>query len=200
MQNYFSQLALRFRAEKRKYTMAFSLLALGLLLWGRLVIVERIPRTGYADPDEAAIAAGDVDSSSGIMVPHDPWKTVTIRVPEDMERNPFAASTEDLAPSAESESVTPDPRKSEPEASEKTDGGGSERIRQMEKIRREAESLRLEFVMLSPQNSVALISGVRVGTGDKVQGFTVRSIAERSVTLSKNNIVITLNMETPGQP
>jgi len=223
MTHFIQELRIRFRADKRKYSMALGLLAVGLLLWGRLVIVERIPRTGYADPEatpnlatpgrsgdgNATASSGTTSSlatsgaspgSGGITIPRDMFETIDIRVPDGLLRNLFASSSPELSPPVQPDVTPPSSPKSSTDSSDKSEGEDLKRSRQMSQIEMEASSLRLESVMLGSRRSLAIISGITVGVGGKVNGFEVRSIADRRVTLIKDDVIVNLQMETPGQP
>lgn len=215
MSEFWRQLMMRFRADKRRYLSACGLLLVGLLLWGRLVIVERVPRTGFADPESASVgpdadglsadaapppvAAGS-EGEGAIAVPRDPYPLVAIPVPDRLARNLFASSSAGLAPSSQSNADRPSSPKSRMDSSDKPDVEALERSRRMENVREAAKSLRLDSVMLGPKRSIAIVSGVTVTVGDEVNGFKVEAIVERSVTLSRDGIILTLQMETPGQP
>lgn len=84
--NRFRQLWDQIAASRTRLTLVVSVLAVGLLLWGRLILLERVPRIATADPDAAATApadppAGEKDSPALSDTPHGPADEV--RYPAD---------------------------------------------------------------------------------------------------------------------
>jgi len=71
------QLWRQVRGNSARLGVVASVLVLGLLLWGRLILLERVPRIATADPDatqQPKTAAEDVtdptESTEGLTDPH----------------------------------------------------------------------------------------------------------------------------------
>lgn len=79
--NRFRQLWKQIAASRTRLTLVVSVLAVGLLLWGRLILLERVPRIATADPDAAATAPADDEESASPVMTTEPANEV--RYPTD---------------------------------------------------------------------------------------------------------------------
>ncbi|NOG54110.1 MAG: hypothetical protein HND57_07240 [Planctomycetes bacterium] len=192
--------------DKRRLIAVCSLAGVCLLLWARLIFLEKIPRTGYADPEgegtpPAAQVAGSTgqDAGSSIEVASgnkgNSKPEIQISLPTTLMRNVFAhpaefdAELSERLPSriqaAKSEPDTPDPIVLERQHADE--------------IQAEAARLNLESIMhgVSP---LAIINGRVVRPGEQVDGFELRRVNETSVILSRDGITVRLEINRPGSP
>ncbi|MEM1353980.1 MAG: hypothetical protein AAGC44_05095 [Planctomycetota bacterium] len=61
----FEQLWRQVRSNRARTGVLVSVAALGLLLWGRLILLERVPRIATADPEQAETSNGQDTSQDG---------------------------------------------------------------------------------------------------------------------------------------
>lgn len=195
-------------SDRRRLIAVCSLAGVCLLLWARLIFLEKIPRTGYADPGTAAQATGPVtqsgvasptaangQSGSGSVETKHPKPEIQVALPQALIRNVFAhpadfdAELAERLPSrsqaAKSEPNTPDPIVLERQHADE--------------IHAQAAGLHLESIM---QGAVpmAIVNGRVIRPGQRVDGFELKRVNETSVVLSKDGIEVRLEISRPGTP
>ncbi len=174
-------------ADRRKAGLVLSLLAVGLLLWGRLLLKE-VPRVATADPEAKAKASSDGGEGSGddadararierpVEVRLDPPR----RLPRDLfvfDPNPYRRTGSPYSPSL--------PEKSDREADD-------QEIR-VAAARDAAAGLILGSVMRGPRPR-AVINGRVLAEGQSIEGFVVRRIGPREALLERDGLVVRLRM------
>jgi len=162
-------------ADKKKLSLMVGLLAVALLLWGRLML-KQPPRTATAEPEPAAARSGYEDLSSFSL------DTVYVDLPERLERNLFG-----LDPSAYENK----PRNDEEAGVE--DKSSPELADEQERIRETASRLRLRTTILG-QAPRAVINGRALAPGETIEGFVVLEIRAREVVLEREGRRIRLAM------
>jgi hypothetical protein len=165
----------------------------GLLLWARLMLLENVTRSGYAQPDsvksDGAGGAGSADSSRS----HVERRTLYVDVPETLTRNLFAAP-QGMFPQTTQAVV---PKSDEPKYETDTPEETVETPRQRaERIRKDAGMLTLESVLLG-RTPVAVINGRMLKTGDTIKGFSIEEIRERSVLVRQEDVRVEITMKVP---
>jgi hypothetical protein len=172
-------------ADKKKLSVMLCALALGLLLWGRLLL-QGVPRTATADdPVKTAQKADnkgdDAEPSSQndqplavvhVDLPAMPGRDLFGIDPSRYKRNPEASPQALVAKSTQ---VTPD---EDPKVAA---------------VRQEAMELRLESVVTGTKPR-AYINGRLLAPGDEYEGFTLIQVTDRHVLLTKYGFIIRLRM------
>lgn len=170
-------------ADKKRFGLMLSLAAVGLLLWGRLILLEKVPRIATADPD----ATEQTDAPA--LPPRPERPQVTVELPEDLAVNLFALRPDRyrLIPVAEE-------GEGEVQLGDPIDDEWDRR----EALLDEARGMTLQGVVQGHQ-PFALIDGVRVHVGDSVGGFVLIELdfRQRLVKLrseSFEDLVVNLRM------
>ena len=144
-------------ADKKRFGMMVALVAVGLLLWGRLILLEKVPRVATADPDSAETET-DPSPSEVRELP-----TVAVDLPSGLTLNPFA-----LRP----DRYKPVPVEETGEEAVQPDRAHADELDRREALLDHARELTLQGV-IQAASPFAVIDGVRVYVGDTVGKFTV---------------------------
>ena len=172
-------------SDKKKLGLMLCALALGLLLWGRLLL-QGVPRTATAD-EQTASAQTSSDTTDGAAIsaqsdkplpvvhvdlPSIPGRDLFGMDPSRYRRTPGSGASNPIAKSGQ---FTPD---EDP---------------QIAAVREEAMELRLESVLTGMQPR-AYINGHLLALGDEYEGFTLLKVTDRHVILTKYGLFIRLRM------
>ncbi len=172
-------------ADKKKFGIMVVLLAVGLLMWGRLLL-RQVPRTATAVPDRVQVVTTLPNKTSAHPVKKtvDAWETVTYRPPGSTPRNLFQY----------------DPRPYKRTTMEvdgvdiaKLPEEASDEAFRIAAVRKAAAGLTLQSVMKN-QVPHAIINGQLVKSGERIEGFEIVQIADRTVLLKKDGIVVRIGM------
>lgn len=177
MSRVFQQLKTRFQSHRAAWSAALVCLVLAMLLWGRLLL-KNIPRTAVARPDTVA-------ATRPAPAPQPPPAPIRLDWPTTLNRDPFTLPWS-TASSSLRENFPSQPAKSASVQADNTERTGP-RPRSM-------APLRLETTILGPVPR-AVIDGRLVAPGDRIQGWTVREIHPRHVTLEKDGQTLRLDMQ-----
>jgi hypothetical protein len=185
MKNQLDRLIKQITADKKKLSVMLCALAIGLLLWGRLIL-QGVPRTATADdPDTHKQAIKNTDPASNkaaaslktqpvvhIDLPSSPGRDLFGIDPSRYRRTPWGQQN-DIGP--KSTQVTPDvdPR--------------------VDAVRQEALELSLESVVTGSRPR-AYINGRLLAPGDEIDGFTLLQVTDRHVLVTKYDLIIRLRM------
>lgn len=150
-------------ADKKRFGIMLSLVCVGLLLWGRLILLEKVPRVATADPDETE----QVETEAPRAVPQRP--TVAVDLPETLSLDLFAFRPDRYNPILDPESG---------EEGLQTVDPGADEWEQREALMDEARGMALQGVFRGSQ-PFAVIDGVRVYIGDTVGGFELIELSDR---------------------
>ena len=185
---------IRVTVDRRNFGFMCVLLAVGLLLWGRLILLESVPRVGFADPD-AATTAGPQSAAdqAGLDVAHE-LPIVYMDLPRGLQRNLFLAPSSFLPQPAQDSSASSLEPKSQAETSEDPIALQQQRI---ERIRQDGASLRLES-LIHGTPPIAVVDGHVLRIGQVIQGFRLEAVGDRSVVLMKDGVRVELVMDVPG--
>ena len=172
-------------ADKKKLSIVVVLLAMLLLLWGRLLL-KRVPRTAVADPETVAVETDSLEVEPGKSAKCYP--VVYVDLPQTMSRDIFqfdidryqsAGTLEDEGDEDKSPLESPDNELD------------------MQEVRKWADGLVLQAAVLGDEPTVMINDQVyRMGDriGERVGSFVVKSVRSRRATLSNGTIEIHLEM------
>ena len=181
MKRHLDRVMRELRADRRKAGAMGALLLLGLLLWGRLLIVRNVPQVATAGPG-ARVEVVEVDAEEGDEgVAARPKRVVYLDLPSGMSRDLFSLRGR----GSEARPVPRTGTKSPPEATDKESRSAALLLRVAE--------MRLQSVLLSPRPR-AVISDTILKPGDTFRDMTLIKVAERHVLLESDGIVIRLRM------
>lgn len=174
-------------ADKKKFGILVTMMAVGLLLWGRLMLLEDVPKIATADPGAAGQAGaespetpGDQTEQAAPVLP--PLPSVEVALSEDLTLDLFAFRHNRYKP-LPSEDV----RHTGVQLSELT---AEERKQELVEL---ARSLRLQSVIQGKSPAI-VINGEVLRVGDSVEGFELVSFNERSARLTRGGLTFQLNM------
>ncbi len=173
-------------ADKQKLAVMAVLMVLGLLLWGRLML-KSVPRTAVAEPDNK-IAQTTPDNPDRPSAPATRLPVVKIRDFGRVDRDLFAFNPNYYPTLAGSESDGSEGKSSV----DPTDEQKQTQDRQAE-VLSAARDLKLQTTLLGTRNR-AMINGELLEEGQTIQGFELREVESRRVTLVKDDITIVLEM------
>lgn len=165
-------------ADKKKLSMMIALLAVAMLMWGRLLL-QRVPRTATADPVavQAAQANGPTTTEYRIL------PVVTIEPAPRLTRDLFALDAERYVKVAE---ATAAPAKSDPDRADEE--------RAAEAVHEAARRLSLQSIVQGSRPR-AMVNGQLLAVGQKIEGFVLVRIDQRHVLMRKDGVEVPLSME-----
>lgn len=167
-------------ADKKKAGLVLGLLAVGLLLWGRLLL-KQVPRTATADPNQKQSA---VDASQKRSTITQTEKVVELALSENFGRDLFSFHPEGYTRLTDvpiTESGTDD-----------SDVTAQKQAR-IEAVRIAARRLSLQSVVQGEQPR-AFINGQLIAPGQTVEGFLLKQVTDRYAVLEMNGVEIRLGM------
>ena len=176
MQDQLRQAWRQVTADKKKLGLMVGLMAVGLLLWGRLML-KQVPQVATADDGLAVAAAAD-------MAQRPDRVTVKLLSPGPLDRDLFALAADHyraLPKAPEKDLTLP---KSEPEASDDS-------VRRA--VLEDARGLRLQSVTLGDVPA-AIINGRLVRLNGLIDGFTLLHCDERSAVLERDGLKVRIRM------
>lgn len=150
-------------ADKKRFGIMLSLVCVGLLLWGRLILLEKVPRIATADPDTAEQA-----EQPPVRAARD-RPTVAVDLPQALALDLFALRPDRYNPISDPESGEPGVQSVDPDADE---------WERREALMDEARGMALQGVFRGSQ-PFAVIDGLRVHVGDAVGGFELIELDDR---------------------
>ena len=170
-------------ADKKRFGVMCACLAAGLLLWGRLILLEKVPRIATADPEQTEQA----QPATTRQVPDRP--TVALGLPDTLALDLFELRPNRYKP-------INDPTLGEGEVQE--DEGPTDEWLQREALKDAARAMTLDGVVRG-EPSFAIINGVRVYVGGRIDGFVLTGLSqqERKARLTSEmyeDLVIILRM------
>jgi hypothetical protein len=173
-------------ADKKKLTLMVALMAMMLLLWGRLLL-KQAPRTAIADPSQTERTqqteqAKASQSAQPMQVVY--RQALEVDLPSVVRRDLFLFD-KDRYPRVAFDTSDRD--------SEKSDTQTPEVSRQIEEIRRWVESLVLQGAVLGNPPR-AMINNRVYRLGEKLNGFEIVQVEARQIVLRKDDIEIVLPM------
>jgi len=176
------KLARKLTADKKKLSLMIALSAVLLLLWGRLMLKRNSPRTAVAEPDAAVVETDQAPAPTSVITKHYP--VVYVDLPRSIPRDIFRFRID---------------RYRQPGTVQHVDDGGKSSSESpdneldMEEVRKWAESLELQAAVLGDVPKV-MISDRVYRLGDRMNGFVIKAVRSRSVTLANGQVEINLEM------
>ena len=194
---------LELKQDRKRLAIMCTLVAFGILLWARLLILQNVPKTGFAAPNENGETAtvdgapntpsnstkGDGSEKQEVILKELP--VVVVDTTPTLVRDFFQPLSIATAQSDKSSQVTELPPKSEEKASETPE---VEVPDLMEIAKADAAKLRLESLMAG-KSPLAVINGRVLRIGDEMEGFLIESINRQSVTLRRDELRVELKMK-----
>lgn len=187
------RLWIQLTADRKRFGMLVGVLALGLLLWARIIIISNPPRQAVADDpsDSASAAASDHEHRSAGQ------SVITVTLVREPERNPFRISTKHFPKPTLFTNSSEDREKLQQASAEEMLRVEQQRTAQ---IRAAADRLTLEAVMSGAR--LAVIDGEIRRIGDTIPSrqeqeliFTLTEVKERSVIVECEGRHIELSLE-----
>ncbi len=164
-------------ADRRKFGLMVGLLAVALLLWGR-ILVKQVPRQAIADPAQKKAPASTTPATP---TPTGEHKRIYVSLNETLRRDLFAVDLSQFAQitSGASDSITQE--KSRPVIADVDDAVNL------------ATGLRLQSTVLGREPR-AIVNGRTLAPGQDIRGFRVVRIHERHVVLERDGLTFVLKM------
>lgn len=180
-------------ADKKKLSAMVCLLAVALLMWGRLLL-KNVPRTAVAEPAQSALAnhgstGTATTASAASLIARPGAKSYEVALVETVGRDLFRFDSS-FYPAVEGPEEDPEPTKSTPQPTD-DDKDAADRV---QAVRRAAtKDLQLQSTLLGTDVR-AMINGELFKVGDKVRGFEIVSVKSRQVTVKKDGVEVVLEM------
>lgn len=174
-------------ADKKKFGILVTMMAVGLLLWGRLILLEDVPKIATADPNATAQTDGTTPDGqvlqvtpTGPVLP--PLQEVSVTLSEDLPLNLFAFRHNRYKPLPDEESGS--------NSAQLTGSTDDERKRELVEL---ARSLRLQSVIQGDSPAI-VINGEVLRVGDSIEGFELVSFNKRTAKLTREGLTFLLTM------
>lgn len=186
MNKHLANLKQQLLADKKKLGAMILLAVFGLLLWGRLLLKD-VPRTATADPKPAQTASKPTDNATPPPTRSQKVEIVRIDPQRRLSRDLF-----NFDPNRYNRTViTPD--SGNLFESGNSGGEATDELLSVNETLDQARRLELQSV-LTGARARAVINGVLLGPGERVEGFELLEVVDRYVHLERNGIVIRLWM------
>ncbi|MEM6392902.1 MAG: hypothetical protein AAF797_09035 [Planctomycetota bacterium] len=179
MNEKLQELIAKVTADKKKFGLMCLLVMVGLLLWGRLILLDRVPKTVQADPSEQDTAQPER--------PVPPVMTVTYigTLPQEAARDPFSIPRDRYIPAS---------RPDNPGALGNRGPLSTDDLpADIAEVREEARALRLESVIHGVRPRVVM-NGQMFKTGDTHRGFKILAIEPHSAVVLKGGHLFRLRV------
>jgi hypothetical protein len=172
--------------DRKKLATVALLLAVMLLMWGRLLL-KHVPQTAVANPSLVVASAGTAGQTS--RGDHQPGlrRVVQVDLSTQLARDMFAVNWEFYPQGTTG---------SDPNQSSGTEKSGPEAVddsRGEDALRRAADGLQLQTTILGA-NPRAVISGQVLKPGQKISGMTLLKVLPRQVILEMQGQQVKLEM------
>lgn len=167
-------------SEQKKLGVWLCLMCVGLLMWGRLLLLHRQPKQAIAD---TVALAPEESKGSG-------RKVVRVDLPKELARDLFrldASGYERVAVPAPAVETIPTP------VVEKSVDHSADESARVASIRQAAGELRLQSTIRGEQPR-AVINGISLAQGQQIKGFVLVRIEARQVIIERDGVQITLEM------
>lgn len=170
----------------RKLAVMGVLVLVAMLLWGRLLLLDNVPRTATADPTAEAEGSQAQPEPVPTVSTQRRGAPVPVHLAERLPRDLFNFASPELAWAG------PKNRDGGPNNERSTPDRSDEQLRSAA-VRAAARRLELRSVVMS-ELPFAVIDGRVLRVGEEVEGFTLLEIAERHVLLERNGVIVRLKM------
>lgn len=164
------------KRDKKQTGMVLGLAAVGMLLWGRLLL-KQVPQTASADDKPAWLVEAEADFKAG------PKQVVSLKKPMLLERDPFKLDPNQYSRALSEEDLV---------SGAKFEEGLTDEAKRMAVVESAAE---LELQSLTQgEVPAAFINGRLIRIGGSINGFVLLTCDERSAVLEKHGIRVRLGM------
>lgn len=180
MKDQINQLIKFLKKDKKQTGMVLGLAAVGLLLWGRLLL-KQVPQTASAEDKPAWLVEAEADAEAGAN--NDGRPVVSLNKPLKLERDPFR-----LDPNRYSRSLSEDHLLSGAKYEEVL----TDEAKRMAVVEAAAE-LELQSITQG-EVPAAFINGRLIRIGGSINGFELLTCDERSAVLEKHGVKVRLGM------
>jgi hypothetical protein len=162
-------------ADKKRFGLMVSLLVVGLLMWGRLLL-KQIPKSAVAQPGANQTEPEDMAGVDGFRL--DGRKTVSVSLSDVSERNLFSLHDTDYKKMAEKSVPVADkpnlpPKKTENEI----------RAEFRTQLQEQVAGLSLKTVVLGANPQALINDRIYPMGGQPLPGFVISKVTSRTVTL-----------------
>lgn len=178
-------------ADRRKLAAMTCLLAVALLLWGRLLLKD-VPRTAVAKPGErvaASVEGGAAVAPVKAVADKNARPVVTVAMYPAPQRDLFAFDPRYFpmadVPQGNTSLVDKSPDKL-------TDDSFKQQQLQL-LVQSQAKALKLQSTLLGG-TSRAMINGNLLEVGQTIQGFLLKEVRSRAVVIEKDGVEVMLEM------
>jgi len=176
-------------ADKKKFGILCTMAAVGLLLWGRLILLEEVPKIATADPNAQPQADASAGQPEGESTPEaapvlPPLPVVQAALGEDLTLNLFAFRHNRYKPLPSDESERTGVQ------TPLTADDKEERKRELVEM---ARGLRLQSV-IQGRTPAIVINGEVLRVGDSIEGFELVSFNDRSAKVTREGLTFLLKM------
>ncbi len=169
----------RWGIDRKRGLLALGLIAVALLLWGRLIL-KNAPRTALADPKEGQVALQTLPTRQAAAL----TREVHLQLPKGGKRDLFAMAEHRFARTE----MSPESAQTAKSVGETSDSDVRTRA-----VQQAAMALRLQTTILGTPPR-AMIDGQLLGPGETIKGFEIVEIQQREVVLQKDGIQVRLEM------
>lgn len=192
---------LQMTSDRKRFGMLCGAVALGLLLWARLIIVSKMPRTAVAEPDASILSSAPADAAAPTASTDNTQRpVVSLTIVPTGGRDPFRINRDFFPKPTTQPASTQEAGKSRAEPVESPEQQEARRVAQ---ILAHVERLRLDAVMTG--QGMAVISGTLYrlnamipSTDNPNLAFKLVEVRTRSVVLEVEGKVYELEMNISG--
>jgi len=188
-------------ADRRRFGLLCACCCLGLLLWARIIVISKPPRTAIAKPNLELTEEAQTPPGAS-LADNAPRPRMEIELDHSPERNPFAISDRHFPKPVQIDQITGDGGKSNEYQAEDPREAEQRRVAHWRAL---ISNLTLDAAMSATEQPMAVISGQMYRVGDSVQPsadpellFELIEVANRSVILSRDGHRFELRMAPPG--
>lgn len=176
-------------ADKKKFGLMVMCLAVGLLLWGRLLLIEKVPRIATADPSADEADAGEPDAEpdeSGAVDRRllEPLPEVRVTMSERLALDLFAFRHNRYRPLPSGDIGA--------RAVQPGEGAVDEQVRRRE-LEEMVKDLRLQSV-IQGDVPIVVINGKVLRQGDSIDGFELVAFGTRSARVTREGQTFNLTL------
>ncbi|TVQ52511.1 MAG: hypothetical protein EA377_10120 [Phycisphaerales bacterium] len=189
-------------ADRKKFGLLCAMVAVGMLLWARIVIISNVPRTATATNEDEQVEILNTADSTLYTSASREKSQVNIQLDRRPERDPFVIDPVFFPkPDIGAASSSNDDKS----AANPVEDSESREARLMARLKEATGRLTLEAVMSGPP-PMAIISGkayrigqtITTGTSQEYE-FVLKEVSHRTVTLDFEGRKFELRMTQLGQ-
>jgi len=176
-------------ADKKKFGLMVTCLAVGLLLWGRLLLIEKVPRIATADPSAEQAQASEAErqadtAEAGRPRLLEPLPEVRVTMSERLALDLFAFRHNRYRP-LPAEDIGA-------QAVQPGQGTVDEQVRRRE-LEEMVKDLRLQSV-IQGDVPIVVINGKVLRQGDSIDGFELVAFGTRSARVTREGQTFNLTL------